>query len=420
MSAPLPSLTNTLNHFAQVFDRGRTALGVDAVHLFNLLVTMEVVLAGLYLALGSGGELARVARKILVIGFFYWVIQDYENILRVVIDGFLYAGQKAGSASSLNFATLQDPDKIVTQGFKIAEPAFTKLYEGTAETWFGIPTLDMLIVAFCSIVGVIAFIIMAVQVFVTYLEYLLVSALGFILIPFAVFKPTAFIAERVFGSIVAFGIKLMTLALIIAVAGGFMETMQIPTEVTWQNSFDFLVISLALCFLALHAPSVALSLFSGAPQLSADAITSAVRSGVASSSVAIGGASQINSLAIQGASTTARGAAAASGAVAGGSIAAWRSQGSISEQPTLHGKIARLGSKTALSVAGSAAGLVSGVSSSVASVASNGITPASTAISSSFRSGLASVPQYRKQMAKEPKARTNPEKQIDHNSKEPK
>ena len=51
----------------------------------------------------------------------------------------------------------------------------------------------------------IAFFILAVQLFVTLIEFKLTTLAGFILIPFALFNKTAFLAEKVLGNIVASG-----------------------------------------------------------------------------------------------------------------------------------------------------------------------------------------------------------------------
>src|SRR3546814_6313652 len=60
----------------------------------------------------------------------------------------------------------------------------------------------------------LAFFVLAVQVFVTILEFKLVTLAGFVLLPFAFFGRTAFMAERVLGHIVSSGIKVLVLAVI--------------------------------------------------------------------------------------------------------------------------------------------------------------------------------------------------------------
>lgn len=63
-----------------------------------------------------------------------------------------------------------------------------------------------------------AFFILAVQLFVALIEFKLTSLAGFVLIPFALFNRTAFLAEKVLGNVVSSGVKVMVLAVISAIA----------------------------------------------------------------------------------------------------------------------------------------------------------------------------------------------------------
>ena len=76
-------------------------------------------------------------------------------------------------------------------------------------SWYSLGSLFMY--GWAYIFTILAFFMLAIQVFITYLEFYLVAALSLILVPFGVFKHTAFIAERAFGSVVSFGVKLMVL-----------------------------------------------------------------------------------------------------------------------------------------------------------------------------------------------------------------
>lgn len=350
----LPSLTNALNFFGQIFDSGRDALTGNLSLLFQILVTFEVVFAGLYLTLGNGTDFKGVARKILTIGFFSWIIQNYGFILKSVIDGFIFAGQTASSSSGITFATIQDPDRIFSRGLTLTKPAVDKLFANWDMSYLGIPSLDSLLLVFCIIISVLSFGIMAIQVFVTYLEFLLISTAGFILVPFGVFKPTAFLAERMFGAIIGFGIKLMVLALVVAVSDKFLETISLPETVSWQQGFEFVVIALALCFLTLHAPSVALSLLSGSPHLSFGTIaTTATVSSLGASRTA----QNASSLAQSGVKATAY----SIGASTGGAVSGWSSMGSITQEKSLAGKLAKLASKSTSGALGAVSGQMSAV-----------------------------------------------------------
>jgi type IV secretion system protein TrbL len=58
---------------------------------------------------------------------------------------------------------------------------------------------------------------MAIQVFLSVLEYYLITAVAGILVPLGLLPQTKFLAEKAIGAVVSPGIKLMVLAFIVAV-----------------------------------------------------------------------------------------------------------------------------------------------------------------------------------------------------------
>ena len=407
----LPSLTNALKFFSQSFDLGRQALAGQVGALFNTFVIFEVVLAGLYLALGSGAELKPIAKKILVIGLISWVIRDYTSILRAVVDGFLMVGRTAGSGTGVDFASLQDPDKVFLEGLRICKPAVDKLFADWNASYLGIPSVDAILLVICIVIAVLSYGLMAIQIFVTYLEFLLVSTAGFIFLPFGVFKPTAFLTERLFGAIIAFGVRLMVLALVIGVSDKFLVTIALPAEVTWQQAFEFVIISMALAFLSFHAPSVAASLLSGNPHLSAATVANTA----ASAAVVSGRSAEAASVPIAG---TSRALLAGAGAAYAGAATRTATLGSGSSQGS-SSLPRRAASKSALATLGAAEGVVTGITSAGAErlaygrqgspererafqrVDENGNPPARQGALGSFNHGRFSVPQYRKHLKRE-------------------
>ena len=63
----------------------------------------------------------------------------------------------------------------------------------------------------------LAFFILAIQLFVTLIEFKLTTLAGFVLIPFGLFGKTAFAAERVLGNVISSGIKVLVLAVIVGI-----------------------------------------------------------------------------------------------------------------------------------------------------------------------------------------------------------
>lgn len=370
----LPSLTNVLMFFEERLSSGRGALLGNVTSLAGTLVTFEVVFAGIYLALGTSADFKAVARKILTIGFFFYVIRHYADILRWVVDGFLFAGEKVGSGSAVSFATLRDPGQVFERGLQIAKPLIYKIFANIDSSWMGLPSIDSLWLLVCVFSALFSFAIMSIQVFVTYLEYLLIASAGFLLIPFGIFKPTAFLAERVFGAIISFGIKLMTLALIIGISDAMLQTVIVSETVTWQEAVELSVIALALCFLSLHAPSVAQSLLSGTPHLTFATVS-------ATANATPMAASRFSSAVTAPASA----ALTAAGRIVGGAAPAVASVGPIGGASSLAGKVGRGAAKGSLAVVGGAAGLLAG-----------GMNKPIKESISTFRQGQWSVPEFRK------------------------
>lgn len=370
----LPSLTNVLMFFEERLSSGRGALLGNVTSLAGTLVTLEVVFAGIYLALGTSADMRAVARKILTIGFFFYVIRYYADILRWVVDGFLYAGEKVGSGSAVSFATLRDPGQVFQRGLEIAKPLIFKIFASMDSSWMGLPSIDALWLLVCVFCALFAFAVMSIQVFVTYLEYLLIASAGFLLVPFGIFKPTAFLAERVFGAVISFGIKLMTLALVIGISDAMLQTVVVSETVTWQEAVELSVLALALCFLSLHAPSVAQSLLSGTPHLTFATVSSTAQAAPLA-------ASRVS----QAVTSAASSAITAAGRIAGGVAPAVASVGPIKEASSLTGKVSRGMAKGSLAVAGGIAGVVAG-----------GLNRPVKETVATFKEAQWSVPEFRK------------------------
>jgi type IV secretion system protein TrbL len=91
---------------------------------------------------------------------------------------------------------------------------------------------------------------MAVQLFVTLIEFKLTTLAGFILVPFGLFNKTAFLAEKVLGQFnQGFG----------------------GNPPTFEGSLSLALAALSLLGLSIYAPGIATGLVSGAPQLGAGA-----------------------------------------------------------------------------------------------------------------------------------------------------
>jgi type IV secretion system protein TrbL len=148
--------------------------------------------------------------------------------------------------------------------------------------------------------------VLSVQLFITIIEFKLTVLAGFVLVPFALFGHTAFLAERVLGNVISSGIKLMVLAIVVGIGSSIFGTvMRPPGEVTLTQAASCILGAIAVFGLAIFVPALAAGLITGAPQLGAGAAVA--------TTAALGGT------AVAGGIATA-GAARMAGRTAGGAI----------------------------------------------------------------------------------------------------
>jgi len=116
----------------------------------------------------------------------------------------------------------------------------------------------------------LAFFVLSVQLFITIIEFKLTVLAGFVLVPFALFGQTAFLAERVLGNVISSGIKLMVLAIVVGIGASIFGTLVRPTdEITLAQAASTILAAIAVFGLALFIPGLAAGWVSGAPQLGA-------------------------------------------------------------------------------------------------------------------------------------------------------
>ena len=194
--------------------------------------------------------------------------------------------------------------------------------------------LDTIVVLLLAwLIVILCFFVLAVQLFVTLIEFKLTTLAGFVLVPFALWNKTAFLAERVLGNVVSAGIKVLVLAVIVGIGTGIFGQFQaVPgTTLTIDNALAIMLASLALFGLGLFGPSIASGLVSGAPQLGAGAAagTALAAGGLAmAGGAAVAGAARLGAAVgastLRGSATLARGATSAfrEGAAASGKTGA--------------------------------------------------------------------------------------------------
>lgn len=285
--------------FSLFIDSGFGLLAPDVAFLTTVLITIDITLAGLFWAMGPDSDIiGKFLKKVLYVGFFALIIGNFAFLSDVIFRSFAQLGLNA-TDGTLSATDLIRPGFVANTGFEAASPLLDEIEALTGPIAFFVNIVIIGVLALAWIITLFAFFFLAIQLFVTIIEFKLTTLAGFVLIPFALWSKTSFLAERVLGNIIASGIKLMVLAIIIGIGstifGQITATFQ-PGEVTLEQAASVILGSLSLLALGIFGPGIANGLVSGAPQLGAGAAVATaagVGAGVAGGALAAKGAAGI-------------------------------------------------------------------------------------------------------------------------------
>jgi type IV secretion system protein TrbL len=263
-----------LNTFTTYIDSGFGLLKGEVAFLSSTLIVIDITLAGLFWAWGADEDvMQRLVRKTLYIGFFAFLISNFNNLSAIVFNSFAGLGLKAGG-SSLSIANFLQPGRVAQVGLDAGQPLLNAASQLMGFTSFFANFVQIAVLMVSWLLVLIAFFILAIQLFVTLIEFKLTTLAGFVLIPFALFNKTAFLAEKVLGNIVASGIKVMVLAVIVGIGSGLFSQFTNNfggSQPTVEQALSVVLAALSLLGLGIFGPGIATGLVSGAPQLGAGA-----------------------------------------------------------------------------------------------------------------------------------------------------
>ncbi|OYW34894.1 MAG: P-type conjugative transfer protein TrbL [Rhizobiales bacterium 12-66-7] len=309
-----------LGTFTRYIDSGFGLLGGEVAFVATTLIVIDVTLAALFWSWGADDDIiARLVKKTLFVGVFAYLISNWNNLAKIVFDSFAGLGLKA-SGTGFTAQDLLRPGKVAQTGLDAARP----LLDAISPLMGWIAVFENLIQIVCLLFAwalvILAFFILAIQLFVTLIEFKLSTLAGFVLIPFGLFGKTAFMAERVLGNVISSGIKVLVLAVIVGIGSTLFSQFtqgfggQTPSI---DDAMAIVLAALSLVGLGIFGPGIASGLVSGGPQLGAGA---AVGTGLAvgGAALAAGGgavlAAKGGAALLSGGAAAARGGAAAAGA----------------------------------------------------------------------------------------------------------
>jgi type IV secretion system protein TrbL len=271
--------TGVIDRFLEVFtryiDSGFGLLGGEASFLASTLVVIDVTLAALFWSWGPDEDIiARLVKKALFVGVFAFLIGNWNNLAKIVFESFSGLGLKA-AGSSLSSVDFLRPGRIAQIGIDAGRPILESISSLLGYVSFFENFVQIVVLMFAWTVVLLSFFILAIQLFVTLIEFKLTTLAGFVLIPFGLFGKTAFLAERVLGNVVSSGVKILVLAVIVGVGSTLFSqfTQSAPgAQPTVDDAMALVLAALSLLGLGIFGPGVANGIVSGGPQLGAGAV----------------------------------------------------------------------------------------------------------------------------------------------------
>ncbi len=300
------ALSVVLHQLTAAVVTGLGLLGPDVQTALRLLMMLSYTLA-LLLWLFEG--------KAAVHGPFLRMLLKFAAI------GALVEWFPAGSAALMQAAaqqglnlvpgggfSLDDPGYIAHLGIQAVIPLMLRVKEMLGPVDFFLNFVEIVIFLLAALVVIVSFCILAIQVFLAFLEYRLLSLAAYLAIPFAVLGPTSFVAERAIGYIAATALKLLVLGCVIAMCSATLLALTFQGTPTLAQAFGVAVLAAAIFVLAIKAPRAAAGLVNGGPVM--DGMTALA---------ALWTAGWLGMRSMAGAAAT----SGSPGSLTGGALAAW-------------------------------------------------------------------------------------------------
>jgi type IV secretion system protein TrbL len=279
-----------LDTFSRYIDSGFGLLQGEVAFLTATLIVIDMTIAGLYWAMSHAtGQGEDVIGKVLYVGAFAYIIGNFNWLAGIVFRSFAGLGLTA-TGSTMTMENFLQPGRLAKTGIDAGAPILDQIGDmaGFPEVFVNIDPIVVMFLAWLTVI--LCFFVLAIQLFITLIEFKLTTLAGFVLVPFALWNKTSFLAEKVLGNVVSSGIKVLVLAVIVGIGSGLFAEFQVhPDEPSIDHALVVMLASLALLALGIYGPGIATGLVSGAPQLGAGAMAGAAI-GAAGTAVAIGAA----------------------------------------------------------------------------------------------------------------------------------
>lgn len=256
------TLTGILTVIKNAANLGISELIQPALSLLTLIFFIDLVLQIIgELITDRFNPMVFMALACIRSGGWVYLIKNWPEWYTSWLKGCLWIGAKFGS-TALTDGQLTDPSALIEKGIKLAGPILD-LIVAYAKTDPLTLLVSMLLLAVSYVFIVLAFIIMALQMFLTFCEFYILSAVAVMLLAFGPWQKTSFMAENAIKAMAGIGVKVITLSIVLNMVYPILIQIQEVKIPKVEDAFYFLGSVIAVALLTWLAPNMAANIMSG-------------------------------------------------------------------------------------------------------------------------------------------------------------
>src|SRR6266571_3267754 len=273
------TLSHHLSTMIAVLHGGYARILPDVLHVGLLLLTLDAVLMGLWWALdGWENFVSLLVRCILCSGLLVGTIYTCPLWSWAFAKSLLLAGLTIGG-SGLTVQQFLDPMAVFQHGWELCV-----VIMAAWATHMGLSAAlhpgDMFMMGLAFLGILLAHFLLAAEVFLTVLEFTLLTICSTILLPFGLFRYTWFLCEMAIKNLVVLSVRLLVLAAVVSLISPLMAQILLPTHPSFKEALSAAVMAMIMAFLCWHAPHMAASMVGGVAVLTGQAAVRTVQTAV--------------------------------------------------------------------------------------------------------------------------------------------
>ncbi|QDU33256.1 TrbL/VirB6 plasmid conjugal transfer protein [Poriferisphaera corsica] len=212
-------ITSFYSTVEQAINNGTQNLIGDVTYVFNFLLVLTIVWTGIMWAVSESPIAPSIIRRLAFISILMFFINNWVDCVDAIRLTFEQFGLRVDSTNSdLVTQLFNEPGKIMGFGAKTAQPILVHInMVGFSQTHMQI----MMAFTYFMILGFWA--ALSFVVLLNLVIFKIGGVIAYVLLPFAMFDKTSFLAERPISWVFSAGTRIMAYAMTLGISVSFMQ-----------------------------------------------------------------------------------------------------------------------------------------------------------------------------------------------------